>query len=59
MEQERVTYIIILTTITVLIFAIAMIVLFSVFHQVKNQVLNKNQVLQTIIKNKLKTFIDE
>lgn len=59
MEQERVTYIIILTTITVLIFAIAMIVLFSVFHQVKNKLLNKNQVLQTIIKNKLKTFIDE
>ena len=59
MEQERVTYIIIITTITVLIFAIAMIVLFGVFYHVKNKLLTKNQVLQTIIKHKLETFIDK
>ncbi len=56
MEQERVTVIIIISTIVVLVFAIAMIVLFSIFHHLKNKLLLDNKTLRSVIKNKLKTF---
>ncbi len=56
MEQERVTLIIILSTIVVLVFAIAMIVLFSIFHYLKNKLLIDNKTLRDIIKNKLSSF---
>ncbi len=56
MEQERVTFIIIITTIIVLVFTIAMIVLFSIFQHLKNKLLIDNKTLRDIIKNKLNTF---
>ncbi len=59
MEQERVTLIIITTTIIVLVFTIAMIVLFSIFHHLKNKLLLDNKALRTIIKNKLSSFTGE
>ncbi len=59
MEQERVTLIIIITTIIVLVFTIAMIVLFSIFHHLKNKLLLDNKTLRTIIKNKLSSFTGE
>jgi len=59
MEQERVTLIIITTTIIVLVFTIAMIVLFSIFLHVKNKLLLDNKALRTIIKNKLSSFTGE
>jgi len=56
MEQERVTLIIIITTIIVLVFTIAMIVLFAIFQHLKNKLLIDNKTLRDIIKNKLSSF---
>ena len=56
MEQERVTLIIIITTIIVLVFTIAMIVLFVIFQHLKNKLLIDNKTLREIIKNKLSSF---
>ncbi len=56
MEQESVTLIIIISTIVVLVFAIAMIVLFSIFQHLKNRLLLDNKTLRNVIKNKLDTF---
>ena len=56
MEQERVTLIIIISTIVVLVFAIAMIVLFVIFQHLKNRLLLDNKTLRDIIKNKLASF---
>ena len=59
MEQERVTVIIIITTIIVLVFAISMVVLFSIFQHLKNKLLIDNKTLRTIIKNKLSGYTGE
>ena len=56
MEQERVTLIIIITTIIVLVFTIAMIVLFTIFQHMKNKLLIDNKSLRDIIKDKLSYF---
>jgi len=56
MEQERVTLIIIITTIIVLVFTIAMIVLFAIFQHMKNKLLIDNKSLRDIIKDKLSYF---
>lgn len=56
MEQESVTLIIIISTIVVLVFTIAMIVLFSIFQHLKNKLLIDNKTLREIIKNKLSSF---
>jgi hypothetical protein len=56
MEQERVTLIIIITTIIVLVFTIGMIVLFVIFQHMKNKLLINNKTLRNIIKNKLSSF---
>ncbi|MEZ4841852.1 MAG: hypothetical protein R2821_10205 [Flavobacteriaceae bacterium] len=53
MEQERVTLIIIISTIVVLVFTIATIVLFSVFQTIKYKLLKNNKKLMDIIKSKL------
>jgi len=59
MEQERVTLIIIISTIVVLVFAVAMIVLFSIFQYLKNSLLMDNKTLRNIIKNKLSGFTSQ
>jgi len=59
MEQERITLIIITTTIIVLVFTIAMIVVFSIFQHLKNKLLIDNKTLRSIIKNKLSSFTGE
>ena len=56
MEQERVTLIIIVTTIIVLVFTIAMIAFFVVFQNLKNKLLIDNKTLRDIIKDKLSYF---
>ena len=56
MEQERVTLIIIISTIIVLVFTIAMIVLFAIFQHMKNKLLIDNKSLRDIIKDKLSYF---
>ncbi len=56
MGQERVTFIILISTIVVLVFTIAMIVLFVVFQQLKNKLLVDNKTLRDIIKDKLSYF---
>ena len=56
MEQEGTTVIILISTIVVLVFAIAMIVLFSIFQNIKNKLLLDNKSLRDIIKEKLPTF---
>ena len=53
MEQERVTLIIIISTIVVLVFTITTIVLFSVFQTIKYKLLKHNKKLMDIIKSKL------
>ena len=53
MEQERITFIIVISTIVVLVFTIAMIVLFMIFQHSKNKLLLDNKTLRTIIKNKV------
>lgn len=56
MEQEGVTFIIIISTIVVLVFTIATIVLFSIFQQKKYKLLKRNKTLFDIIKKKLPTL---
>jgi len=56
MEPERITLIVIVSTIVVLILVIAVIVLFSVFQSIKNRVLLNNETLRSIIKDKLPNF---
>ena len=56
MEQERVTLIIIITTIIVLVFTIAMIAFFVIFQNLKNKLLIDNKTLRDIIKDKLSYF---
>ena len=56
MEQERVTLIIIISTIVVLVFTIAMIVLFVIFQHMKNKLLIDNKSLRNIIRDKLSYF---
>ncbi len=56
MEQERITLIIIITTIIVLVFTIAMIVLFVIFQALKNKLLIDNKSLRDVIRDKLPTF---
>jgi len=56
MEQERVTLIIIISTIIVLVFTIAMIVLFAIFQHMKNKLLIDNKSLRDIIRDKLSYF---
>ena len=56
MEQERITLMILISTIVVLVFAITMVVLFSIFHNLKNKLLVKNKTLRDIIKNKLSSL---
>lgn len=46
MEQERVTYIILISTIVVLVFIIAMIVLFSIYREHKNKLILENNSLK-------------
>jgi len=53
MEQERVTLIILISTIIVLVFAIAMIVFFVVFQNTKNKLLVDNRNLRDTITDKL------
>lgn len=56
MEQERVTLIIVITTIVVLVFTIAMIAFFVIFHNLKNKLLIDNKSLRDIIKDKLSSY---
>tara|TARA_R110002073_G_scaffold40547_5_gene115340 strand:+ start:495531 stop:495704 length:174 start_codon:yes stop_codon:yes gene_type:complete len=49
MEQERVTLIIIITTIVVLVFTIAMVTLFAIFQQEKNKLLVANKGLRDLV----------
>ena len=56
MEQERVTLIILTTTIIVLVLTIAMIALFVVFQHLKNKLLIDNKSLRAIIKEKLSSI---
>ena len=56
MEQERVTLIIIVSTIVVLVFTIAMIVFFVIFQNIKNKLLIDNKSLRDIIRDKLSSF---
>lgn len=51
MEQEGVTLIIMISTIIVLVFTIAMIALFIIFQRIKNKLLLDNKTLQNSIKN--------
>jgi len=56
MEQERITLMLLVSTIVVLVFAIAMVVLFSIFHNIKNKLLLDNKTLRDVIKNKLSSL---
>ncbi len=56
MEQEGVTLIILVTSIIVLIFSIAMIVLFIVFQNRKNKLLIDNKTLNNLIKDNISSF---
>ncbi len=51
MEQEGTTLIILISTIVVLVFAIAMIVLFSIFQTIKNGLMLDNESLRDSLKN--------
>lgn len=57
MEQERI--VIIVSTIVVLIAVIAMISLFSIFQHKKNKLLEDNDTLRNVIKNKLSIYKEE
>lgn len=57
MEQERVTLIILTSTIIALIFVIAMVVLFSIFRTHKNKLVLENNSLQHKI-NELLSKLD-
>ena len=59
MEQEGVTLVIITTTIVVLVFAIAMIVFFAIFQNLKNKLLIDNRNLSDVIRNNASTFKSE
>lgn len=59
MEQEGVTLVIITTTIVVLAFAIAMIVFFIIFQNLKNKLLIDNRNLSDVIRNNASTFKSE
>lgn len=48
MEQESLTHIIVISTVVVLVFTIAMIVLFSVFQSLKNKILTENKALKEV-----------
>lgn len=48
MEQESLTHIIVISTVVLLVFAIAMIVLFIVFQTVKNKILSENKALKKL-----------
>jgi len=56
MEQEGVTLVILISTAVVLVFAVAIIVLFSIFQHLKNKLLIDNKSLRDIIRNKLSSF---
>ncbi len=56
MEQERITLIIIISTIVVVGFTIAMIVFFTIFQNLKNKLLIDNKSLRDVIRDKLPTF---
>ena len=53
MEQERITVIILISTVVVVVFVIAMIVLFSVFQHIKNKLLLENKSLRELIEENL------
>jgi len=57
MEQERV--VILISTLVVLIAVIAMALLFSVFQYKKNKLLEDNDTLRKVIKNKLSIYKEE
>jgi sensor domain CHASE-containing protein len=57
MEQERI--IILISTLVVLIAVIAMVLLFSVFQYKKNKLLEDNDTLRKVIKNKLSIYKEE
>ena len=57
MEQERV--IILISTLVVLIAVIAMVFLFSIFQYKKNKLLEDNDTLRKVIKNKLSIYKEE
>jgi len=57
MEQERI--IILISTLVVLIAVIAMVLLFSVFQYKKNKLLDDNDTLRKVIKNKLSICKEE
>ena len=57
MEQERVTLIIIITTIVVLVFTIAMITLFAIFQQEKNKLLLVNKGLRDLVNDETNSDI--
>ncbi len=56
MEQERITLIIVISTIVVLVFTVAMIAFFVVYQNLKNKLLIDNKSLREIIRDKLPTF---
>ncbi len=56
MEQEGVTLVIITATIVVLVFAIAMVVLFVIFQNLKSKLLIDNRNLSDVIRNNSSTF---
>lgn len=57
MEQERI--VILISTLVVLIAVIAMILLFSIFQNKKNELLKNNESLRNVIKNKLSIYNEE
>ncbi len=57
MEQERI--IILISTLVVLIAVIAMVLLFSIFQYKKNKLLDDNDTLRKVIKNKLSIYKEE
>ena len=59
MEQEGVTLVIFTATIVVLVFAIAMIVFFTIFHNLKNKLLIDNRNLSDVIRKNASTFKSE
>jgi len=56
MEQEGVTLVIITSTIVVLVFALAIVVLFIIFQNLKNKLLIDNRNLSDVIRNNASTF---
>lgn len=56
MEQERITLIVIISTLVIVVFAIAIVVLFAVFQKIKYKLLKNNKLLHDIIRKKLPTL---